>query len=104
MIRGVNKRNPDDVRTFVATESKHRVGEVIKNLEDGEQFVAGEGHGAETIIRELGEEFWFLEGGSSRNVCESICRPMIEDAGMTLGGQEFKGTADKTLFRQFWRP
>ncbi|GIF36640.1 hypothetical protein Axi01nite_09510 [Actinoplanes xinjiangensis] len=40
-------------------------------------------------------------GGTSRNVCRSVCAPLVEQE-MTLDGKPFRGRADKTKFRTFW--
>jgi RHS repeat-associated protein len=67
-------------------------------------FVRGPGHAEETIFKGLkpGEEV--LYGGTSRNVCQSICSRFMRPWSLKLDGQVFRGMDDKTAFRTFWRP
>lgn len=43
------------------------------------------------------------KGGTSRNICKGICKPLLEADGLILGGPTFRGRDDKTSYRQFWR-
>lgn len=33
----------------------------------------------------------------------SLCQPLLETDGLTLGGSIYNGRSDKTPYRQFWR-
>ncbi len=54
-------------------------------------------------MNSIGDKYTIMAGGTSRNVCTDICQPLIESAGLILGGPTFRGRRDKTPFRQFWR-
>ena len=101
VIRGQH-RVTGEIRDFVATEGPTQPRQ-FGALQPREEFVAGAGHAEQTILRERGSEWNLFEGGSSRNVCQTTCQPIVEDAGLTLGGPTFPGRADKTPYRMFWR-
>jgi RHS repeat-associated protein len=101
VIRGQH-RVTGEVRSFVATDMPIQPRQ-FGSLKAGEEFVEGVGHAEQTIIRERGADWDLFEGGSSRNVCIETCKPLIEEAGMTLGGLGFFGKPDKTPFRMFWK-
>jgi hypothetical protein len=81
-------------------------------LNAGEKFVQGlDGlHAEQNILRELGNDWEVIEGGTSRNVC-FMCADEITPEGLDLGGPVFNTvsrmfgavTEGRTLFRMFWR-
>jgi RHS repeat-associated protein len=73
-------------------------------LSGDEVFKQGEGHAEKTVVNNLGDDYEIVEGGTSRNVCEGTCRPLLaKRKGLYLGGIPRPGTKDKTPWRTFWR-
>ena len=62
----------------------------------------GVGHAEEGIINSLGPDEFVEFGGTSRNICEEVCYPLLDQRGLVVGGPEFPGAADKTPWRMFW--
>jgi hypothetical protein len=95
-----------DVRTFIATEAETMPETWEGLLKDGEEFVPGAGHAEETILNHLGDQWEPIAGGTSRNVCETVCAPLIEGRGGALGGPVFPWNPGsglpKTDYRMFW--
>ena len=94
-----------EVQTWVATESpKLGPGDASFGgaLSSAELFINGAGHAEQTIVNNLNNEWSILAGGTSRNICNATCAPLLNGAGTTLGGPAFRGMPDKTLFRMFW--
>ena len=46
----------------------------------------GKGHAEETIMNNKGDRYTIIAGGTSRNICKDICKPLLEADGLTLGG------------------
>lgn len=90
----------------VATEAETVPTTWAGLLKSGEQFVPGAGHAEETILNYLGREWKPIAGGTSRNVCETVCAPLIQDSNGTLGGPPFPWNPasglPKTDYRMFW--
>jgi hypothetical protein len=101
-IKGQNK-GTGEIKTFIATEAPTKPVEFDAVLADAEEFVEGIGHAERTIIEAKGNDWDFIEGAASRNVCTRTCKPAIENSGMQLGGPVFPGQSDKTAHRLFWR-
>jgi RHS repeat-associated protein len=101
VIRGQH-RTTGEIRDFIATEAPTQPRQ-FGALRTNEEFVEGAGHAEETIVKQRGAEWRFFEGGSSRNVCQGTCKPLLEGEGFKIGGPTFPGRADKTPFRMFWR-
>jgi RHS repeat-associated protein len=99
----IRAKNVDtgDVKVFVSTEAPTRPRQI--SLTSEEEYVAGIGHAEQTFFDKKGEHWIVIEGGTSRNVCRSTCAPLVEGAGLTLGGPKFAGRGDKTDYRAFWR-
>ncbi|MTD15253.1 hypothetical protein GIS00_15025 [Nakamurella sp. YIM 132087] len=99
-----------EVRTLIATEAPTMPRTWEGQLRDGEQYVDGVGHAEQTILSHLdGSPEWSpTAGGTSRNVCESTCAPLITGSGGQTGGPTFPGVTTgelaKTPHRMFWWP
>ncbi|MDI2132183.1 DUF6531 domain-containing protein [Yinghuangia seranimata] len=65
-------------------------------------FAPGEGHAEEGVINSLGPREFVEFGGTSRNICEATCYPLLNQRGIIVGGPEFPGNPDKTPWRMFW--
>ena len=102
VIKVLNKLANKSKR-LIATEGKTIPKEFEGKLLPGEEFIGEIGHAEQTILENLGPDWVAVEGGASRNVCSRVCQPLVEGNGMRLGGPEFRGAADKTPFRMFWR-
>jgi hypothetical protein len=100
----VQNKVTGETKTLIATEGKTMPKEFAGKLGPGEEFIGEVGHAEQTILKNLGPDWVAVEGGASRNVCSTTCQPLVEGSGMTLGGPEFRGAADKTRFRMFWKP
>jgi RHS repeat-associated protein len=101
----VRNRVTGKTETWIATESDGPMPvEWEGKLSRNERFVEGPGHAEETLRSALGEEWELLYGGASRNVCSGRCAPLLRDEGLTIGGPRFRGKADKTRYRMFWKP
>ena len=72
-------------------------------LRDNEIYIGGKGHAEQTIMNNKGTKYTVVAGGTSRNICKGICKPLLEADGLILGGPTFRGRDDKTSYRQFWR-
>jgi hypothetical protein len=99
----VQNKITGEVKTLISTEAKTMPKEFVGKLQPGEQFVEGVGHAEQTILERLGSEWVPVEGGASRNVCETICKPLVERSGLKLGGPKFPFRGEKSDFRMFWR-
>ncbi|MFQ3593259.1 MAG: hypothetical protein SNJ82_08745 [Gemmataceae bacterium] len=99
----VQNKVTGEVKTLIATEGKVMPKEFVGKLRPSEEFIGDVGHAEQTILQNLGPDWVTIEGGASRNVCKSVCQPLVEGSGMKLGGSHFKGASDKTPFRMFWR-
>jgi hypothetical protein len=99
----VQNKVTGEVKTLIATEGKTMPKEFAGKLRPGEEFIKGAGHAEQTILERLGPDWTTVEGGTSRNVCETICKALVEGSGMKLGGPKFPFRGDKTDFRMFWR-
>ncbi len=73
-------------------------------LKSDEIYIGGKGHAEETILKFKPSNYVVYEGGTSRNICMKTCAPLIRSDGLIIGGDVFRGQADKELYRQFWRP
>ncbi|SHJ43284.1 hypothetical protein SAMN02745163_01955 [Clostridium cavendishii DSM 21758] len=104
VMRAIDNETGEEV-LLVATNSPKKtiISDFKGNLMGNEIYIGGKGHAEETIIKNAGDRYTLIEGGSSRNVCKGICQPLIEGKGMQLGGLEFRGRADKTPYRMFWK-
>ena len=93
-----------EIRDFISTEGETMPPEWEGQLGPNEQFVEGEGHAEETILNSNETSgFDLTAGGTSRNVCTDTCQPLLEENGFELGGETFRGAADKTPYRTFWK-
>jgi hypothetical protein len=93
-----------EVRDFISTEGETMPPEWEGQLSPNEQVIEGEGHAEETILNsDETSGFELNAGGTSRNVCSETCQPLIEENELELGGQTFRGAADKTPYRTFWK-
>ncbi|MCH5345239.1 MAG: RHS repeat protein [Acetatifactor sp.] len=72
-------------------------------LNKNERYIGGEGHAEQTIMENKDDKYTILAGGTSRNVCINICKPLLINDGLKLGGPHFRGKSDKTRYRRFWR-
>ncbi|HOV28243.1 MAG TPA: hypothetical protein PK566_18050 [Pseudobacteroides sp.] len=104
VMRAIDNETGKEV-LLIATNSpkKSIISEFEGKLKENEVYIGGEGHAEQTIIENIGDRYTLIEGGSSRNVCKPICKPLIESKGMELGGPEFRGKEDKTKYRLFWK-
>lgn len=95
-----------DVTTFIATEGETMPATWAGLLKDGEQFVPGAGHAEQAILNYLGSDWELIAGGTSRNVCATVCAPLIQGRGGILGGPAFPWNPasglPKTDYRMFW--
>jgi len=93
-----------EAQTWIATESPGAMPSQWNGLlQDGETFIQGPGHAEQTIANALGNDWVITSGGTSRNICIGTCQPLLEGQGLQLGGPVFRGMADKTPYRMFWR-
>ena len=102
----VNVRNigTGEAQTWIATESPGAMPSQWNGLlQNGETFIQGPGHAEQTIANALGNDWVITSGGTSRNICIGTCQPLLEGQGLQLGGPVFRGMADKTPYRMFWR-
>ncbi|MCX5093841.1 hypothetical protein OOK36_34160 [Streptomyces sp. NBC_00365] len=67
-----------------------------------DSFVQAGGHAEEGIINSMAPNEVLEFGGTSRNICEETCYPLMNQRGIIVGGPEFPGAADKTPWRMFW--
>jgi hypothetical protein len=104
VMRAIDNETGKEV-LLIATNSPRKtiIPEFVEQLKKNEVYIGGEGHAEQTIIENIGDKYTLIEGGSSRNVCKAICKPLIESKGMKLGGPEFRGKEDKTKYRLFWK-
>jgi len=104
VMRAIDNETGKEV-LLIATNSPRKtiIPEFVGQLKENEVYIGGEGHAEQTIIENIGDRYTLIEGGSSRNVCKAICKPLIESKGMELGGPEFRGKEDKTKYRLFWK-
>jgi hypothetical protein len=103
VVRVRNVETGED-QIWVATNGTQSIPDEWGGLATNEVFKQGPGHAEQTIVNALGTQWKIVEGGTSRNVCIGICQPLLENSGVTLGGPIFRGMADKTPYRMFWRP
>ncbi|MGK5731848.1 polymorphic toxin-type HINT domain-containing protein [Streptomyces sp. URMC 124] len=72
-------------------------------LRPGEEFVQAAGHAEEGILKSLGPNEHAVFGAASRNFCVSICSPMLNVRGITVGGAGIRGhSAQNSPFTIFW--
>ncbi|WP_428934492.1 RHS repeat-associated core domain-containing protein [Streptomyces sp. ACT015] len=72
-------------------------------LRPGEEFVQAAGHAEEGILNSLGPNEHAVFGAASRNFCVSICSPMLNVRGVTVGGAGIRGhAAQNSPFTIFW--
>ncbi|WP_058032900.1 RHS repeat-associated core domain-containing protein [Wenjunlia vitaminophila] len=72
-------------------------------LRPGEEFVQAAGHAEEGILNSLGPNEHAVFGAASRNFCVSICSPMLNVRGITVGGAGIRGhAAQNSPFTIFW--
>ncbi|MCB5179390.1 polymorphic toxin-type HINT domain-containing protein [Streptomyces antimicrobicus] len=72
-------------------------------LRPGEEFVQAAGHAEEGILNSLGPNEHAVFGAASRNFCVSICLPMLNTRGITVGGAGIRGhAAQNSPFTIFW--
>lgn len=103
VIRARNVRT-GEMKVFVSTEAETIPKGFTGRLQPGEEFVGGAGHAEEKILQHFGRDWRVVEGGTSRNICLHHCAWQLGEKGVALGGEIFKGAADKTNSRMFWRP
>ncbi|WTI72489.1 polymorphic toxin-type HINT domain-containing protein [Streptomyces sp. NBC_00728] len=65
-------------------------------------FVQAIGHAEEGILSKMASGEVLEFGGTSRNICEMQCYPLLSQRGIIVGGPEFPGREDKTPWRMFW--
>jgi RHS repeat-associated protein len=90
-------------RILLATDKQNMPKEWQGLLRSGEEFVHGKGDAEETILNSVTDQSEIVAGGTSRNVCIGICAPLIDKAGLELGGPQFPGSSENTAYRMFWR-
>ncbi|MCX4755205.1 SpvB/TcaC N-terminal domain-containing protein [Kitasatospora purpeofusca] len=117
-VIGVRKNDTGEITRKISLAGGKAIGEIGKNvLREGEKFIPG-AYVPERVTksrkpaREHAEEGPFrwaaahnhqvIYGGTSRNVCKHVCKPMVEGAGLKLGGKVFRGAKDKTPHRTFY--
>lgn len=106
-VMRVQNRITGDAQTWIAIETDQLTAPArwTGKLLPGEQFIPGAGHAEQTILSNLGKDWYVVSGGTSRNVCLETCQPLLEGHGLQLGGPEFQPHAVwNSDFRMFWRP
>ncbi|MCC3770393.1 RHS repeat-associated core domain-containing protein, partial [Streptomyces sp. UNOC14_S4] len=72
-------------------------------LRPGEEFVQAAGHAEEGILNSLGPNEHAVFGAASRNFCVTVCSPMLNVRGVTLGGAGIRGhAAQNSPYTIFW--
>jgi len=104
---GVQNRLTGERQTWIAIEQPQLRSPARweGQLQAGERFVGGPGHAEQTILRNLGDDWYVVAGGTSRNVCLETCMPLLGQHGLELGGPRFiPHSPQNSDFRMFWRP
>ncbi|HEX5996124.1 MAG TPA: DNRLRE domain-containing protein [Jiangellales bacterium] len=115
VVRVQNKWFPFLKRNWVAVENDRAMpAEWAGVFGRAERFIRGPGHAEQTIVDNLGRNWWIVAGGTNRNVCLAMatgqCAVALEALGITIGGRTWpwkeeafgKYLGIKTDFRTFW--
>ncbi len=104
VMKAIDNETGEVIYLVSTNLSQKSASKSIRNLlADNERYIGGEGHAEQTIMNNKGTRYSIVAGGTSRNVCKDICKPLLEADGLTLGEPTFRGKNDKTKYRQFWR-
>ncbi|MFF8944220.1 LamG-like jellyroll fold domain-containing protein [Streptomyces sp. NPDC014864] len=116
-VVGVRHKVTGEISHKVSLAGGKNIAAIGENvLNDGEEFIQGSlvpgrvtangkpayEHAEEAVFNWAKDsDYEVIYGGTSRNVCKGICAPLVRKT-LNLGGQVFRGAADKTQFRTFW--
>ncbi len=104
VMKALDNETGQEVFLVSTNASNKKVPKSLQGaLKENELYIGGKGHAEETIMKNKTDRYTIIAGGTSRNICKDICKPLLEEDGLTLGGKIFRGRKDKTPFRQFWR-
>ncbi|MCT9078970.1 ricin-type beta-trefoil lectin domain protein [Streptomyces fulvoviolaceus] len=106
VVRVRNIADPSQVQTWVASNRTYLPTGWRKNnsLQPGEIFVQLEGHAEESILSALDGKWEVMEGGTSTGICWGRCTPLLNEAGITIGGPDYKSSKQNSSKRLFWKP